>query len=178
MKRMRALSYLVTGNPAHKPGGSLDDETPGVSGSQARKGKNRRPSTLPISVQSHLERDSSSSSSEDDAYGGLGKGMPSLKEGGSDSEEENLRSAEYEAILKEHDPQDDEVGKDNPEWHQIHLVPPAGLQRRLRRRLGLRLRLGLELRPRLGRGGRTHARVQVASPPCRPSVARYQQNAL
>ena len=89
MKRMRALSYLVTGNPAHKPGGSLDDETPGVSGSQARKGKNRRPSTLPISVQSHLERDSSSSSSEDDAYGGLGKGMPSLKEGGSDSEEEN-----------------------------------------------------------------------------------------
>merc|ERR1719297_416909 len=46
----------------------------------------------------------------------------SVDGGDSDSEEENLRSAEYEAILKEHDPQDDEVGRENPEWHQIHLA--------------------------------------------------------
>ena len=46
----------------------------------------------------------------------------SVEGGDSDSEEENLRSAEYEAILKEHDPQDDEVGRENPEWHQIHLA--------------------------------------------------------
>jgi len=45
------------------------------------------------------------------------------KDGGdSDSEEEALRCAEYEAVLKEHDPQDEEVGRDNPEWHQIHLA--------------------------------------------------------
>merc|ERR1712227_331395 len=46
----------------------------------------------------------------------------SMDGGDSDSEEENLRSAEYEAILKEHDPEDDEVDRDNPEWHQIHLA--------------------------------------------------------
>lgn len=46
----------------------------------------------------------------------------SVDGGDSDSEEENLRSAEFEAILKEHDPQDDEVGRENPEWHQIHLA--------------------------------------------------------
>ena len=45
------------------------------------------------------------------------------KDGGdSDSEEEGLRCAEYEAVLREHDPQDEEVGRDNPEWHQIHLA--------------------------------------------------------
>eukprot|EP00090_Calanus_glacialis_P030781 TRINITY_DN5000_c0_g1_i1.p1 TRINITY_DN5000_c0_g1~~TRINITY_DN5000_c0_g1_i1.p1 ORF type:complete len:706 (+),score=170.20 TRINITY_DN5000_c0_g1_i1:31-2118(+) len=45
------------------------------------------------------------------------------KDGGdSDSEEEALRCAEYEAVLREHDPQDEEVGRDNPEWHQIHLA--------------------------------------------------------
>ena len=46
----------------------------------------------------------------------------SMDGGDTDSEEENLQTAEYEALLKEHDPQDDEVGKDNPEWHQIHLA--------------------------------------------------------
>ena len=46
----------------------------------------------------------------------------SMDGGDSDSEEENLQAAEYEALLKEHDPEDDEVGKDNPEWHQIHLA--------------------------------------------------------
>ena len=45
------------------------------------------------------------------------------KEGGdSDSEEEGLRAAEYEAVLKEHEPQEEEVGKDSPEWHQVHLA--------------------------------------------------------
>ena len=46
------------------------------------------------------------------------------KEGGdSDSEEEALRCSEYEAVLREHcDLQDEEVGRDNPEWHQIHLA--------------------------------------------------------
>ena len=46
----------------------------------------------------------------------------SMDGGDSDSEEETLQCAQYEALLKEHDPQDDEVSKDNPEWHQIHLA--------------------------------------------------------
>ena len=48
----------------------------------------------------------------------------SMDGGDSDSEEENLQSAEYEAVLREHDPRaEEEVGRDNPEWHQIHLGP-------------------------------------------------------
>jgi len=45
------------------------------------------------------------------------------KEGGdSDSEEEGLRCAEYEAILREHEPEEEEVGMDSAEWHQVHLA--------------------------------------------------------
>ena len=46
----------------------------------------------------------------------------SVDGGDSDSEEENLQCAEYESIIKEHDPQSDEVDRDHPEWHQIHLA--------------------------------------------------------
>ena len=46
--------------------------------------------------------------------------------GESDSEEEGLRAAEYEEVLREHDPnydrKEDEVERDSPEWHQIHLA--------------------------------------------------------
>ena len=47
--------------------------------------------------------------------------------GDSDSEEEQLRLAEFESILRENDPdfvtfEEDEVARDSPEWHQIHLA--------------------------------------------------------
>merc|ERR1719334_264134 len=46
----------------------------------------------------------------------------SREAGDSDSEEEGLRAAEYEAVLREHEPPEEEVGKDSPEWHQVHLA--------------------------------------------------------
>ena len=52
----------------------------------------------------------------------------SFQDGGdSDSEEEQERLAEYETVLKEHDPtfslpEDDEVSHDSVEWYQLHLA--------------------------------------------------------
>ena len=70
LKRMRALSYLVTGNPAHRPGSREKDTAKGVS---ASKGKTKRPSTLSRSVASHLEQESSSSDGDnDDTYRSMG----------------------------------------------------------------------------------------------------------
>ena len=46
----------------------------------------------------------------------------SREAGDSDSEEEGLRAAEYEAVLKEHEPQEEEVARDSPEWHQVRLA--------------------------------------------------------
>jgi len=46
--------------------------------------------------------------------------------GDSDSEEEGLKAAEFEEVLREHDPnydrKDDEVERDSPEWHQVHMA--------------------------------------------------------
>jgi len=49
-------------------------------------------------------------------------------QGDSDSEEEQEKLAEYEAVLREHDPNfdssedKDEISRDSPEWYQIHLA--------------------------------------------------------
>ena len=50
----------------------------------------------------------------------------SREAGDSDSEEEGLRAAEYEAVLKEHEPQEEEVARDSPEWHQVRLTIADG----------------------------------------------------
>lgn len=49
-------------------------------------------------------------------------------QGDSDSEEEQEKLAEYETVLREHDPQfenedeKDEISRDSPEWYQLHLA--------------------------------------------------------
>ena len=49
-------------------------------------------------------------------------------QGDSDSEAEQEKLAEYEAVLREHDPNFDnpgdneEISRDSPEWYQLHLA--------------------------------------------------------
>ena len=49
-------------------------------------------------------------------------------QGDSDSEEEQEKLAEYEAVLREHDPNfendedKEEISRDSPEWYQLHLA--------------------------------------------------------
>ena len=48
-------------------------------------------------------------------------------QGESDSEEEQVRLAELDTLLKENDPEfrlpeDDEIRHDSPEWYQLHLA--------------------------------------------------------
>lgn len=49
-------------------------------------------------------------------------------QGDSDSEEEQQKLTEYEAVLREHDPNfddpnfDGEISRDSPEWYQLHLA--------------------------------------------------------
>ncbi|XP_023329463.1 actin-related protein 5 [Eurytemora carolleeae] len=39
----------------------------------------------------------------------------------SDSEEENLKAQEYESVLKEHGDEEEEINRNSPLWHQVHL---------------------------------------------------------